>query len=45
MQIQLLSPAPLTRALAAGPSLSTLPWVADTPSPPVSARRALNCEI
>jgi hypothetical protein len=30
----------LTRATATGSSLSALPWVADTPSPPVSARRA-----
>jgi hypothetical protein len=40
MQIQLLNPAPLTRAPAVGPGLSALPRVADTPSPYVSARRA-----
>jgi hypothetical protein len=30
----------LTRVPAAGSGLSALPWVADTPSPPVSALRA-----
>jgi hypothetical protein len=37
MQILQVSPAPLTRAPTAGPNLSALSWIADAPSPPISA--------
>jgi hypothetical protein len=40
MRIQPLRFTPLTRAPATGPGLSALPQVADTPSPPASARCA-----
>jgi hypothetical protein len=39
IQIQSFPTLSLTRAPAAGPGLSALPWFADTPSPLVRARR------
>jgi hypothetical protein len=42
MQIQQLSPAPLTRDPATRPGLSALPWVVDAPSPPVSSTARSN---